>query len=235
MTAYEFLIQVALEQNDAKSPEGKRKIMQSVVPVLAEITHAVELEHYTKVLAERLDVSNSSVAKDIANFNKNKQFGGDQKRTEEASISMKARIVTRQQKLEEYVWFLLFHSQPDQFLKRAETLSQIRLLQPGAKKILDTITTHKGDSLEAIQKSLPEDLQDTVFQLYSQPMLLSDTEPLDTDKEWAKTVTELKHESSKQRRAEITAELEKIDAEREKTPQVMKKQEELLRELVGLR
>lgn len=233
MTAYEFLIQVALEQNDSHSPEGKRRIMQALVPVLADITHAVELEHYTKVLAERLNVSNSSVAKDIEQYRKNKKFGDQQHK--KSTKGDAPHVVTRQQKLEEYAWFLLLHSKPEQFLKRAETLSQIRLLLPGSDSLLKAIITHRHDSLQKIVATLPDDLQQTVFGLYSQQTLLSDIETLDTDKEWHKTVTDLEKESDKQRKSEITTELEKIDAAREKTPEILQKQEELLRELVGLR
>lgn len=235
MTAYEFVIQVSFEKNDATSPEGKTKIMHELLPILAEITHAVELEHYIKVVAERLGVSNASVSKDIAQYRKNRQLNLGAKDSQPEKTQVSSMPQTRQQKLEEYAWFLLLHSDPDTILNRAETLSILNLKLPGAEIILETVMNHKDDSLQEIVAALPEDLQKQVFQLYSQHMLLSDIGAKDTAKEWDRTIQDLKKESHRERTTEITAELEKIDQLRDKTPEILQKQEKLLIELVQLR
>jgi DNA primase len=69
VTAYEFLISAALQANNAQTPEGKRRVMQALSPVLARLQHAVELEHYIKELATALSVSSDSVRQDIERTN----------------------------------------------------------------------------------------------------------------------------------------------------------------------
>lgn len=235
MTAYEFLIQVTFERNDSSTPQGKTKIMQDLVPIMAEITHAVELEHYIKVIAERLGVSNASVSKDIEQYRKNRKFGSTGEATQQTAKDSKPKPESRQQKLENYTWFLLLHSDAENILKRAEGMSQVNLKLLGAKIILETVMNHKGDTLQEIVAALPDDLQANVFQLYSQQVLLTDLESLDMAKEWTKALQDLRKESNRERTTEIQAELEKLDKEREKTPSMAAKQEELLRELVQLK
>lgn len=239
MTAYEFLMQVAFEQHDPATPRGKIKIMSELVPVLSQIQHAVELEHYQKVLAEKLGVSTSSVVADINKYKNSKQLQGTGRALDKTSQSENTPTVkgpeTRREKMEKYLWFLLLHSEKDQLQQRAQVLHTIELLTPGASVILETILKSKGTTLQEISAQLPEDLQQTVFQLYSQDMLLAGLEKLDMKKEWQQTMSQLEQEVSHVRNIQITKELEEIDRVREKTPELLAKQEKLLRELVQLK
>lgn len=234
ITAYEFLIQVAFEQHDSSTPSGKNTIMAELVPVLSQIKHAVELEHYQKVLAEKLGVSISSVASDLQKFKQGKKFGKTAKKDEEEDKKEK-KSETRREKLEKYVWFLLLHSNDDQLKKRAEQLQSLSLATPGATDIIETILETDAPSLHAVSSKLPDDLQQTIFQLYSQDLLLSDLEKIDISKEWQQALAQLKQLASHARRVEITTELEKLDELEDKTPEQQEKQEKLLRELVQLR
>jgi len=231
VTAYEFLIQVAFEQNDATSSSGKQKIMRQLSPILAEISHAVELEHYVRLLAERLGASNVSVAKDIEAV-KQKKLLVQPKTANEVSAD---QPTTKLDKLENYAWFLLFQSQNEQLAQRAEILTQLALKLPGAHTILKTILQNSQLPLNQINARLPDDLQQTVFNLYSQKIWLAKLEDIDVNKEWRQAIHELRAEQAKIRSKAITSELEKIDQVREKTPAQLATQEDLLRELVQLR
>jgi len=66
VTAYDFLITTALNQYDADSPSGKRQIMQDIVPVLRQVSHAVEREHYVQRLSKELGVSLASINSDLS-------------------------------------------------------------------------------------------------------------------------------------------------------------------------
>lgn len=74
-TAYSFLIEVAFREHDSKTPEGKRLIMEELAPVLSEVDHAVELEFYTKLLSERLNVKESAILADLRRFRSAKKVG----------------------------------------------------------------------------------------------------------------------------------------------------------------
>lgn len=236
MTAYEFLMQVAFEQHDPATPRGKNKIMAELVPVLSQIQHAVELEHYQKVLAEKLGVSTSSVVADINKFKQSKQFPAASRTVNDAKETpVKKGPETRREKMEKYLWFLLLHSEKEQLQQRAEVLQTIELLTPGASVILETVLKSNSNALQEISAQLPEDLQQIVFQLYSQDMLLAGLDTLDMKKEWQQTMSQLEQEVSHVRNMQITKELEDIDREREKTPELLAKQEKLLRELVQLK
>ena len=109
------------------------------------------------------------------------------------------------------------------------------MVTPGASEIIETILKSDEPSLHSISSQLPEDLQQTIFQLYSQDVLLSDLDKLDIKKEWQHTFKQLQTEASHLRITQITSELEALDSEVDKTPEILEKQEKLLRELVQLK
>lgn len=64
-TAYDFLITTALSQHDSSSPSGKRDIMDDLIPILRQVSHAVEREHYVQRLSKALGVSQASIVSDL--------------------------------------------------------------------------------------------------------------------------------------------------------------------------
>lgn len=61
--SYDFVIKTSLETNDSTSPFGKRKIAEEVCGYLIREKSPVVTEYYIKVLAEKLQVDQTSIAK----------------------------------------------------------------------------------------------------------------------------------------------------------------------------
>ncbi len=236
VSVYQFLIEVAVNEHDPKTPEGKRMIVKDLATVINDISHEVEKDYYLKELAKLLGVKQSVVAQDIKQIvaRKSTKFS-KKKRTSKSDEVESTPVLTRQQNLEKYAWFLLLRSQPDKIKKRATQLSEIifqnKTHQLLLKKVHDFQPTY---SLESFGKFLPEDLQQLVFDLYLQPKYARNIEEVDLDKEWQKVFTDLKRLSIQGQVSQITQELDKLDAKQTKTDEEEKKQVELLEKIVVL-
>ncbi len=60
--AYDFLLHSIIKKQNKNSPEGKKKIMDEVVPWFARIKNPVLIDHYSKQLSKELDISEETVA-----------------------------------------------------------------------------------------------------------------------------------------------------------------------------
>jgi len=235
ISIYQFLIEVAANEHDPKTPDGKRMIVKELAAVINEISHEVEKDYYLKELAKLLGVRQSVVVQDVKQIVARKVTKFSKKRSSKSEKRESVPILTRYQKLEEYAWFLLLRSQPDKVKKRAAQLSKIifenKTRQLLLKKVHDFQPTY---SLESFSKFLPEDLQQLVFDLYLQPKYARNVEEIDLDKEWQKTFIDLKRLSIQGQISQITKELDVLDAKPTKTEAEEKKQIELLEKIVIL-
>lgn len=65
LSVYAFLIDQAIKAHGIGSGEAKRKVLEEVGLVLAEMSHAVEQDFYIKQLAEKLNVREDLVREDV--------------------------------------------------------------------------------------------------------------------------------------------------------------------------
>jgi DNA primase len=233
VSVYQFLIEASAADHDPKTPEGKRKIVKELAEIINSITHEVEKDYYLKELAKLLGVKQSIVAQDIKQIVARKSTKTKHKKTAPKPESVPTQ--TRQQKLEEYAWFLLLRSEPDQIKNRAtefkEIIFQNQTHQLLLQKLLDFKPTY---SLESFGKFLAEDLQQLVFDLYLQPQHARNIEELDLAKEWPKIFSDLRRLFIQSQVSLITKELDGLDAKQTKTEAEEKKQAELLEKIVVL-
>jgi DNA primase len=259
-TAYEFLIKAALKQFPVDKPAGKKAIMKELAPVLSQIDHAVELEHYIKSLAKALEVKQESVKSDLEEYKAKKSLGvrksvvgqsssGTQPhaggraqagaKTDQAQPEEK--VSGRKHTLERYLLFLLFHQPEDKLGVKAQAAADILWSLPGAQQLVQALAKNsktdktKVVKLEAFSRSLGEDLQQLLFEYYSDQKYLSMVSNLDLDEEWTTTLGELKQAETKERIAEIAKQLTELDRKAKKTSEEEKLQDELLREVVVLK
>ncbi|MBP7700513.1 DNA primase [Candidatus Woesebacteria bacterium] len=240
--AHEFLIKAALKQNDQTKPEGKRAIMKELSPLLAQIEHAVELEHYVKLLAKELGVKAESVKEDVDSY-KNKESFGKIKKSTKVEISDKNKENSGENKkpnprdkFEKYILFLLCHADQNTVLRKAETLVDISLNLTGANFIIKEIIKFPGVfDLKTFSAKLPNDIQEKLFDIYSDQELLKSLSSLDIDKEWLVLVKKLKDLIVKDEVSKITQELSDLDEKLEKTDEEIERQNVLLKQIVALR
>lgn len=241
--AHEFLIRVALKTNDKAKPEGKRAIMKELLPMLCTIEHAVEQEYYIKYLAEQLDVKPEIIKEDMTSY-KNKlrtgltqkgqktQVDENKKQVQEAHV----RKETARGKLEKYVLFLLFQIEESQVLDLANELLGVSFSTGSYLQIVRTVAHWQQPfALRQFANSLPEDLQQVLFEICSNQDFLKNKDKLDLTAEFIGVVRKLKAQSVSEQVLEITKELSELDEKEEKTPEEIERQNQLLKQIVELR
>src|SRR3990167_3963768 len=92
---YDYLLRVTIDQNDKKTIEGKRKISQSILPIISGIANEIVKEHYLRKLSIELETSFESVLKE------NEKFGKKESLREERKPEKQKR--SREEVLEEYL------------------------------------------------------------------------------------------------------------------------------------
>jgi DNA primase len=254
VSAYEFLINIALSQNNPAKPDGKRAIMQELGPILAALEHAVELEHYVKQLSQALGVQPEVIKQDLERSRKQlemNQNSSDARKnqsvrsthepieteSEKTTQTTKEanKKLTRQERLEKFGLFLLFQSEGEQFFKRATQLNEMPLVTVGAHQVLAAIIKiGENASLQSLRQSLPEDLQQKVFSWYADQQFVENADQLDLPTEWQRVIKDLKTEASKSRRQGIATRLSELDRNPNKSDTELSEQDTLLKELAML-
>ena len=234
VSVYQFLIESATHEHDPKTPEGKRKIVKELAEIISSITHEVEKDYYLKELAKILGVKQSVAAQDIKQITARKKSKvKSRKKTEVKAAPVK---LTRRQKLEKYLWFLLLRSEAEEIRKKTAQLEQVVFTKKRYQLLLEKLIDFKPVySLEAFSKFLPEDLQQVVLDLYLQPQYAATADEVDLEKEWQPVFDDLKRLSIKDQVTEITKELNQLDNKAKKTKEEEQLQSDLLEKVVVLR
>jgi DNA primase len=242
ISVYEFLMRAALNENDPNTPEGKRKIVDQLAPVMSQISHAVEREYYVRKLAGALNVKESALQADIQKFG----LFGDKKRSAKAAPAAQESApntpVSRRIRLEQYVLFLLFQANTDQMDGYMKQVLSFEWQLPGAKQLVTALAKQppsKSWSLHDFSQQLAEDLQQRLFEITSDEEFLRLINDLDRDKEyakeWHKALTDLQQFQLSEQTASIQARLDELDGIQEKTPEQEAELMQLLQQVVQLR
>lgn len=232
--AYEFLIRTACEQHDPATSAGKTKIMYELAPLLSDMTHAVEREHYMQLLAQWLHVTTDTIEKDVKTIAARKLAKPIQKQKRaEPDMTKKS---SRRSQMERYLLFLWTHAPVSLRQTSAESLRELSLMEPGAMAILEQAAALAEDAtLTDLSHLLADDLQQRLFEWHTQPEYEAMLEKLDWNKEWRQTVAEVKDVHRLERTKEIAQELSQFEELEELTSEQSATQDALLKELALLR
>lgn len=250
VSAHEFLIKAALRQHDATTPDGKRKIMQELLPVLVDVEHSVELEHYARILATALNSQFESVMQDIKHFQHKQKIGQNtlgsaKKINPDVSAQQKQSVeIPPIEKLELYTLFLLFALEPSAVAASAVELVDLPLGVSGTQKIVQLLLAHSNSlaqgavfSLQVFARTLPSDLQELLFEICSNQEHLAITDgklPAEVHKEFTNSLKKLRTELVRQEVTKINQRLMLLDEIENKTEQEALEQDQLLKKIVEL-
>jgi len=193
---YDYLLDSAFARFDGNSIEGKRKISEEIIPVLAKISNEIVRDHYIRQLSERLKIGEEAIVKEIEKAKTNQsQIGAGQALFGQRSIQDKEK--SQREILEEYLLSLAFQSGQWDLLKKRKITGLIktyRLLRI-LELLKDYFQHYQNANSERFAKKLEPELLETFNHLY-----LNDLGSLLEDEEkFQKELTK------------ITARLEKID------------------------
>ncbi len=235
VSAYEFLIQAAFRKYNALSVSGQKKILKELARPLESIESQVEKEFYLRKLAEKLGVSVETVAFDIKRYAKQDAL----KPSVDISSPPPLKEYSRLVQLERWAVMLLSVAPEkiklDSLVADLEEIKQIADVSLWFERLIHEFLKKPGISLGQAARNLPEDMQEVVFEALADPELLKLVEKVEFEKEWRKVKADLKAELLRKKRAQIAAELDRLDRKAQKTQTDLKKEQELLLQLARLK
>lgn len=211
---YEFVIEKAIKKNGISGPEEIGKVLAEAVPFLAKIENIVIKEVWAKRLAEKIDVSLSSVLAEIEKSKTGKSVGVFLKKEEEK------RVDTRLEKLIKILIGSLLSKQ-DLTKKVKKILSGIEG-SGGSWKGLVYILENTTEPIEVsdLLLKMPPEIRDVVSEIYMQ------TEITEVEEDNILDVTiKIARELIRERRTELS----KLRDMAEKAGEVDKEKEILLK------
>ena len=138
-SVYDFLIGKEISSNNVKSGEGIKKITEDLLPYVSQIQNEIVKEHYIKKLAKELDVSETSLNKEIQKIENSKK---------ETSVSIPASAPagkkTRREILEQYFLALIIQNEDPKklFFEQKNFLKDFEFDNPAYKRVCDNLSTY---------------------------------------------------------------------------------------------
>jgi len=183
---YDFLFALAFDRFDCRTAEGKRKIGQQLVPVLAKITDEIVCSHYVQLLADRLGVVVSAVEAEVA------KKARRQVTTAPAS-GLVAETKNRREILEQHLLALALQSGQWPLLRKRAVLKLIKTSR--FVSILQAISQYLKKSSdcqsERLAKMLAPEVVPTFNQLYLLDMMGLINDETKFQREWGKALNQL--------------------------------------------
>jgi DNA primase len=230
ISVYEFLLRVSTSHYDPSTPEGKRQIITDLAPVFSQIHHAVEKDFYIKKLAGILEVKKDLVEDDLKKVVKVKSQGVVSPKT----IKL-AKKITKKEKLERYLVFLLLNFSGDEISHKALEIINFNFSVGEIKPFLDQLVKFEQVQLKEVMAKLPEDIKTVISEIYLNPTYTQHIEELSIQEEWDTILQRLKKEIVRDQIKQITVELDQIGQKAQSSSADEARQLELLQQIVELK
>lgn len=196
---FDYFLDLAVSRFDKNTAEGKRKIGDEVIPLLAKITNPIVQAHYMSCLANLLSVSEEVIAEAAKKISKKEAI-----ELVPSPILSPAKV-SRPQLLEEQLLAMILQSEEPETVITDEGLERTGeyLSTPSLKRIFKLLneyltTSAKKFKIAEFVKTLPVELAPTVDKLYLQDLgkILEDKKLF--GRELQKTIVEIKKISLKE-------------------------------------
>jgi len=248
ISVYEYLLGASLQTHDSANPEGKRNIMVEMAPVINSIELLVEKDFYIRKLAKALNVQEKIIKDDLRSFEEGKIKSPKSTALAKKSVSedkeqeeqKKQKAVTKKERLEIYVLFLLFRSKPNKVILHSKKLTDIDFDVQGANQVISSLNkysltiSHNQFSLKKFSTKLSEDLKENLFDWYLYPEHVKNLDNITVETEWESAILSLNKEIIRDKIVYINQEMEKLDSKQERTAEEDQKLEDFLLEIVTL-
>lgn len=227
VSVYQFLIDVAIRQNDLSTGEGKQNVMNEVGPVLAQIPQAIERQYYLTQLAKALEMPEAVIQQDVIRLKTAKDLSFTKKIVEKQEESETDSQTT----LEQLCLSLLVQFPDDQVIPQAKKLAKTDFSLPAHQNILEHIQQQSVFELKKFSKSLPPELETAFSSLYFAHLQDAPT----TSKEFEEVLLGVRSLGAQQRVKALTSQLQQLEAKDHLTPEEDARTTQLLQEIVQLR
>lgn len=225
---YDFFINDALATFDPTTAEGKRKIGQEVVPILAKINDNIVQAHYVKMLSQKLGVEEEAINSQIA-------------KVSQPTALVKTEIISeekvgRREVIEAHLLALAFQSKSWKLLRKRRVSALVSTSR--FAKILavlkDYLGRYKTYDSKRLAKMLPPELIETYDKLYLIPLedLVDDEDIL--KKEFEKTLVELEKFQLKEKLEAVAREITLLEKQPGLSKETLEKLDKLNQDFADL-
>jgi len=199
----EHSFEITLHKFEKKTGEGKRKIAEELLPLLAQIPNRIEQAHWVGLLAKELEISETSIYGELERSTKKEHI----REESDSSISKSPPQKSRQEMLEERA-LSLFLKDPKSELIKEEYLAYFSLAN---QDIIEGIKNNGSFELKKAEEIFEKEIVDFLNYL-SLRVEVEEEEEVDWQQELHTCLQELKMLSLRKRLDRITRELRKAEA-----------------------
>lgn len=201
---YDFVLNSSLKRHTRKDAFEKKKISTEVLPIYARITNPIVRNHYVKLLAETLTISEDAVLEELERGQKRSRLGTSTHQPVEHNESSE-----RDEHLEMHLLSLILQGKhPHDHLQIAlKSLTIHSLLSSPVQRILEWLKNIPNTEGVITTKSLPSELQDTFNRAYLSDInrVLESHELF--KKELSRTIIALKKRELRRKLAEVATKI----------------------------
>ncbi len=218
ISAYQFLIDAAVTQNDITTGEGKQAVVAELVGVLLRIPHLIEQSHYIEELAKKLNVSGDMLRKDLQNYHVKKE-------TNTTVESKEQQSWTPREKLEISVMGELLKVEPTDIQIYVHQIESDWISHPGFRQLFDQL---KKNSRLFNMKKFSAQLAPELHSLFAE-VYLDSVEKQESDAHGLQgNIQKLKQLFFKEKEQELLKKIETLDTETKSSDQENEEQKLLL-------
>ena len=235
ISIYSFLLNTTLAHYDAETPDGKRKIIDELAPIINGIDHLVEKEFYLQKLSEKLNVKLGLIKEDIARVAEKKNKKTTVVKVKPPIEPNKQEAKSHQEIMEEYLLFLLFHLEKDAFEEGVNNIIGLKWQTPGLSNIVDILSRElKNFDLEKFSKRLAEDLKAILMEILLNPEFEKNIKNTTPKKEWQRVLEQVKKNIVHSEIEAINQEINELDKKNQRTKDEEQRLDQLLEQIVQM-
>ena len=220
---YDYLLDSAFKRFDGQTIEGKRKISGEFILALTKISNEIVRDHYVRELANRLQVGEEAILKEIGKTKASQMETGVGQALFAKPAIGKEKL--KREVLEDYLLSLAFQSGQWDLLRKRNLTNLIKTYR--LSKILATLKDYfqhyQKVNSERLAKMLEPELLESFNQFYLVDLgdLFDDEEKF--DKEFNKTLKRLEKIDLMEKLGEISGKIKVLEKEAKLSPEKQKK------------
>lgn len=219
VSIYDFLIKKSFEAHGTTTGEAKKAISRELVPMLSQISNAVEREHYLGVIAEKLSVPKKALEDEMTKVH----LGVAAKHASEVPV----QDYSRRQKLERFMlgsFLQLQHNLAESSKEIDVELFSDAGLSRLWQQIADNLAQKPDSTVKLLVSSLPMESQRLVQELFSPEVVLSASDHSKVEEMFADGLKELKKMVYKERLNALSVQMGTLDDVQEETLATIQKE-----------
>ena len=218
MPIYDFFLISALKKYDKKNPIGKNKIMSELSTVFHKVKNSVILDHYSKKVAETLDLSEDVVLQAFRSGESEYSEGSE-------PVSIGSSAIFKTKSVQEYMLALLLKAPLDMAQTLLYKLGQKDFTNPQLEAIFIELKEHlsgrkKKFDIKYFSHKFSPELKQVADELYLWDFGALDDNLVVFEKEANEILLRLKMETTKRELKDLSSKIK--DAETEKDNNLVK-------------